>query len=172
MGHAIDYYTTKVGSEKQLKIFLSEITEHAYDPQETSSYHGNITIHKGKVYKDYDAAVDAIRKFDNGWYDDHVVMYYDTSAVGKKAIDEWNKKRDNYILAHSIKKRTSKYIGCSNCGSKLSIDYLHTEKCPLCNTDLRPESTIEKIKWYDKKVKECKEKYKEKYWVAKVEYHC
>ena len=24
MGHAINYYTTKVGTEKQLKIFLSE----------------------------------------------------------------------------------------------------------------------------------------------------
>ena len=46
MGHAINYYTTTVGTEKQLKIFLSEITENAYDPQETSSYHGNITIHK------------------------------------------------------------------------------------------------------------------------------
>lgn len=52
------------------------------------------------------------------------------------------------------------------------MEYLHSEKCSLCNTDLRPESTIEKIKWYDKKVKECKEKYKEKYWLAKVEYHC
>lgn len=70
----------------------------------TSSYHGNITIHKGKVYKNYDEAVAAIQKFDNGWYDDHVVMYYDTSAVGKKVIDDWNKKRDDYILAHSVKK--------------------------------------------------------------------
>lgn len=44
------------------------------------------------------------------------------------------------------------------------------EKCPLCNTDLRPKSTIEKIKWYDKKTKECR-KNKEKCWLAKIEWH-
>lgn len=37
MGHVINYYTTKVGTEKHLKMFLSEITEQAYDPQENSS---------------------------------------------------------------------------------------------------------------------------------------
>ena len=30
------------------------------------------------------------------------------------------------------------YIGCGQCGSKLSMKYLYTEKCPLCNKDLRP----------------------------------
>ena len=172
MGHAINHYTTKVGTERQLNSFLSEITEDAYDPQETGSYHGHMTVHRDKVYKDYDAALKAIENFDNGWYDDHTVMYYDISAIGKKAIDEWNSKRDTYILAHSIHKRTSKYIGCAHCGSKLSLEYLHGEKCPLCNNDLRPQSIIDKIKWYDEKVKKCKEKYREKYWLAKVEYHC
>ena len=42
MEHAINYYTIKVGTEKHLKIFLSEITEQAYDPQENSAYHENI----------------------------------------------------------------------------------------------------------------------------------
>lgn len=79
MGHQINHYTTKVTSEKSLKAWISRITDSAYDPQETSSYHGNLTIHKNKVYKDYDEALAAIEKYDNGWYDDHIVKYYDLS---------------------------------------------------------------------------------------------
>lgn len=172
MGHSINYYTAKANTEKQLQTFISEITEYAYDPQETSGYHGNITIHRNKTYENYDAAMDAIKKFDNGWYDDHVVSYYDISDEGRKKIEEWNEKRDNYILAHSIHKRTSSQIGCNCCKSKLTLSYLRGEKCPVCGEDLRPQSTIDKIKWYDEKVKECKKKYRTKYWLAKVEYHC
>lgn len=60
MGHSINHYTTKVGTEKQLNTFLTEITENVYDPQETSCYHGHITVHRNKVYKNYDEALDAI----------------------------------------------------------------------------------------------------------------
>lgn len=121
MGHQINHYTTKVTSEKSLKAWISQITDCAYDPQESSSYHGNLTIHKNKVYKDYDEALAAIEKYDNGWYDDHIVKYYDLSDEGRKKVQEWNKKRDAYIEAHSIHKRTSKYIGCPECGSKLNL---------------------------------------------------
>lgn len=172
MGHSINHYTSKVGTEKQLQIFLMEITENAYDPQESSSYHGHMTIHRNKVYENYEKAMAAINNFDNGWYDDHVVLYYDLSKEGQKKIDEWNKKKEHYIQNHSIHNRTSKYISCTECGSKLSIKHLCGEKCPLCGKDLRTQYIIDKIQWYDTKIKECKKKYKEKYWLAKVEYHC
>lgn len=119
MGHQINHYTTKVTTEKNLQAWISRITDCAYDPQESSCYHGNLTIHKDKVYKDYNEALAAIEGYDNGWYDDHVVMYYGLSDEGRKKIQEWNEKRDAYIEAHSIHKRTSKYIGCAGCGSKL-----------------------------------------------------
>ena len=172
MGHSINHYTTKVGTEKQLNTFLTEITENAYDPQETSCYHGHITVHRNKVYKNYDEALDAIKNFDNGLYDDHVVLYYDLSKEGRQKVENWNKKKDEYIKSHSIHNHTSKYIDCSNCGSKLSIEYINGEKCPLCGKDLRTQSIVDKIKWYDEKIKDCKKKYREKYWLAKVEYHC
>lgn len=35
---------------------------------------------------------------------------------------------------------------------------------------MRPESTIEKIKWYDKKASECAKKYKQEFWLAKIEH--
>lgn len=81
-----------------------------------------------------------------------------------------NAKRDDYINNHSIHLRTSKYIGCPVCGSKLYLGYIKGEKCPLCGMDLRASSTIEKIKWYDRKAKEIAAKYKTKYWLAKIEF--
>ena len=171
MGHQIEYYSAKVTTEKNLKLFISSITGNAYDPRESGGYHGNLTIHKDKVYKDYHEAIEAIKKYDSGWYSDHIVMYYDISAKGRAKVTEWEKKRDDFIETHSIHQRSSAYIGCPECGSKLYLGYIKGEKCPLCNTDLRPKSTIEKIKWYDKKTKECRNKNKEKCWLAKIEWH-
>lgn len=172
MGHQINHYTTKVTNEKKFKAWIKEITCNAYDPMETCSYHGCLTIHDKKVYKDYEAALEAIKHLDKGWYDDHVVMYYGISDEGRKKIREWDKKRTSYIEAHSIHKRTSNYIGCPGCGSKLNLGYLRGEKCPLCGKELRPYSTIEKICWYDNKIEECTKKYRQEYWLAKIEYHC
>ena len=45
MGHQIEYYSTKVTTEKNLKLFISRITGNAYDPRESGGYHGNLTIH-------------------------------------------------------------------------------------------------------------------------------
>lgn len=44
MGHQIEYYSSKVTTEKNLKLFISSITGNAYDPRESGGYHGNLTI--------------------------------------------------------------------------------------------------------------------------------
>lgn len=136
MGHTVDYYTSKAGSEKSLKLFIDSVTAHAYDPRETSSYHGHMTIHRDKVYQTYDEAMQAIESFDNGWYDDHTVRYKALTPEGRKKMEEIMAKRDAFIEAHSIHKRTSAYVGCPECKSKLNLSYIKGEKCPLCNTDL------------------------------------
>lgn len=171
MGHSINHYTRKVTTKKDLQAFIDEITENAFDPQETDSYHGNLTVHEITVYENYDAALKAIEAYDNDWYDDHIVQFWGISEEGRKKIQEMNAKRDDYINNHSIHLRSSKYIGCPVCGSKLYLGYIKGEKCPLCGMDLRASSTIEKIKWYDQKAKEIAAKYKTKYWLAKIEYH-
>lgn len=74
-----------------------------------------------------------------------------------------NEKRDVYIKAHSIHKCTSKYVGCPECGSKLNLSYIRSEKCTLCGTDLRPENTIKKINWYDRKAGEYAKKYRQEF---------
>lgn len=73
MGHQIEYYSTKVTTEKNLKLFISRITGNAYDPRESGGYHGNLTIHRNEIYKNYEEAVEAIKKYDSGWYSDHIV---------------------------------------------------------------------------------------------------
>ena len=75
MGHQIEYYSSKVTTEKNLKLFISRITDNAYDPRESGGYHGKLTIHRNEIYENYEKAVEAIKKYDSGWYSDHIVMY-------------------------------------------------------------------------------------------------
>ena len=79
MGHAVrylDYHCSK--SEKAI---LKEINQFAYDPQESSGYHGGMVFHKEPVYKNRDEAKKAIEKLDKGWYDDHAVRYRDGRMI-------------------------------------------------------------------------------------------
>ena len=73
MSHAIrhlDYHCSK--SERAI---LKDINSFAYDPQESSGYHGNMKFHIEPVYQSREEAMEAIEKIDKGWYDDHAVMY-------------------------------------------------------------------------------------------------
>lgn len=59
------------------KAILKDINSFAYDPQESSGYHGDLTFHREPVYPNREAAQEAIKKLDRGWYNDHAVMYRD-----------------------------------------------------------------------------------------------
>lgn len=73
MGHAIDYRDYHCSTSE--KSILKDLNSFAYDPQETSGYHGNMTFHKEPVYRNREEAEEAINKLDKGWYDDHAVRY-------------------------------------------------------------------------------------------------
>ena len=88
MSHAIrhlDYHCSF--SEKAI---LKDINSFAYDPEETSSYHGNLTFHKEPVYKNREEAVNAIEKLDRGWYSDHAVRYRDGRKIFWLVKVEWH----------------------------------------------------------------------------------
>ena len=73
MSHAIrylDYHCST--SEKQI---LKDINSFAYDPEETSGYHGNLTFHKNIVCKTREEAEEKLKELDKGWYDDHAVYF-------------------------------------------------------------------------------------------------
>lgn len=72
MGHSINFFTCpNKDINKALKRYLST----AYDPQESSGYHGNMNIHKEPVYKTEEEAEEAIKRLDTGWYSDHAVRF-------------------------------------------------------------------------------------------------
>jgi hypothetical protein len=88
MSHAIryiDYHCSK--TENQI---IKDLNRFAYDPQESSGYHGNMTFHKEPVYKTRGEALDAISKFDKGWYDDHAVRYRDGRKINWVCKVEWH----------------------------------------------------------------------------------
>lgn len=71
--HVIGYreYHCSV-SERQI---LKDLNSFAYDPEETSGYHGNLKFHKDIVCKSREEAEEKIKQLDKGWYDDHAVMF-------------------------------------------------------------------------------------------------
>lgn len=71
IGHRIYHCST---SEKQI---LKELNSFAYDPQETSGYHGNLKFHRDIVCKNEQEAREKIEQLDKGWYDDHAVFFKD-----------------------------------------------------------------------------------------------
>ena len=74
MGHAINYTSC---SNKDINRHLKRVLATAYDPMESSSYHGNMTVHKDIICKNRDEAEETIKRLDTGWYSDHAVRYRD-----------------------------------------------------------------------------------------------
>lgn len=79
-------------------------------------------------------------------------------------------------------KRKSELIGCKCCGSKIARKYLKNNFCPVCHSDLRPETTLNRIaalkakadKLHDAVLKEetkIAKKNGNVRWLVKIEYH-
>ena len=75
MSHQIGYRIYHCStSEAQI---LKDLNSFAYDPQESSGYHGNLKFHRDIVCKTVEEAEEKIKQLDNGWYDDHAVFFKD-----------------------------------------------------------------------------------------------
>lgn len=88
MSHEIrylDYHCST--SEKQI---LKDLNTFAYDPRETSHYHGNLKFHRDVVCKDREEARKWIENHDNGWYDDYAVFYRDHRKKYWLVKAEWH----------------------------------------------------------------------------------
>ena len=59
-------------SEKKI---LADLNSFAFDPQESSGYHGHLTFHRDLCFKNEEEAEEAIKRLDKGWYDDHAVFF-------------------------------------------------------------------------------------------------
>ena len=74
MGHCINHVTC---ANKDIKAALKRYLSCAYDPEESSGYHGNMTVHKDIICKNREEAERMIERLDTGWYSDHAVRYKD-----------------------------------------------------------------------------------------------
>lgn len=140
-----------------------------------------------KVYSSYEEAEKAIEKLDRGNYDQLAVrytQYHEPQDDKSKELAnklflarEELRKRDFAVYPQSV---ISAFIGCKKCGSKMARDYLRTNFCPVCKTDMRPEYIHKSIQAAKNKVeraqKELSEYAKKKgrkeiMWLVKIEYH-
>lgn len=186
MAHNIEYYDYKENTDKKkIQADLDTYVEHC-TWQEGGSGTGGIRW-VDHICKDYDEAQKWIEQHDKGWYDCLAVKYYSPLSEKTKKIEELNARiqetyktytmRDSTIY---VKTRTSEFIGCSNCKSKLASKFLRTNFCPVCRADLRPETILKsieaaKVKWQN--AQQAKKDYVDKHskkevrWLVKIEYH-
>ena len=73
MSHAVRYLSFHCSVSK--RQILKEINSFAYDPQESSGYHGNLTFHDDIICKDYEEAEEKLAQLERGWYYDHAVIF-------------------------------------------------------------------------------------------------
>ena len=88
MSHAIRYLEYPCRTSE--RTILRNLNAFAYDPQESSGYHGDMTFHHEPVYRNREEAEEAIRKFDKGWYSDHAVRYRDGRKINWLVKVEWH----------------------------------------------------------------------------------
>lgn len=187
MGHCVKHSTySATWTLERIAQDVIDYVNHSGDCYGTDC----VKMPTNKVFDTYEEAEAYIRKIDSGDYDGIAVKYLDfsgaedsnkTKELRAKIADTVQKQKD-YISAHSVKSQKAAYIGCRSCGSKLNKERLRGEHCPLCGTDLRAVSTLERINSfkmrideYDKKITQEKLKQKKKakiQWLVKFEYHC
>ena len=96
-------------------------------------------------------------------------------------ISEARRKLEVFLQTHSIQTQKAAYIGCQKCGSKLKKELLRGERCPLCGTDLRSTTTLQRIEGYQAKIRALEEEYQQEEcknkknatirWLVQYSYH-
>ena len=188
--HNIETYTYPATKSK--KTITAELDEHvAFETRYESQGHGctgGIRWDDTTICLTEEEAEKWIKSHDKGWYDCLAVKYQQPISDGKSAkLAELQKKSQEAFDAYIEKDhelypqtRTSAFIGCSKCGSKLATKLLRSNHCPVCRADLRPDTTLKAIaaaeaKW--QKAVKAHQDYinthnkKELYWLVKIEYH-
>ena len=187
MSHNIEHYTYPYSqSKKTIESKLAAYVEHAC--WEEGGHLNGIRWIDSKIYDSESAAREAIKKLDKGWYDCLAVPFRQADMSAEKIRDLQAKEcaawyayntANSEVLAKSFK---SQLIGCKSCGSKLNKDFLKSNRCPLCGTDMRSPTELQRIARLKAKAeaasnaKEAEErkmgkKSKDIFWLVKIEYH-
>ena len=194
--HIIDYQVIK--NEKDI---LPAAEDFAYR-NHGAKYHGNINISHRKPLNNYQEAYDYIEYHTkNSINYDMGVRYYDNESLPstkkekqlKEKIQIAKQKLKEYIIKNELTTRKSKsksaFFRCPNCKSKIARQYFEKNKspehmivnCPVCKTEIRSETILNRIKEFEEKIIKLKkeltsEKAKPKKgapikWLVKIEIH-
>jgi hypothetical protein len=200
MGHNVRYedYPLNV-DKKQVQSGWDEYVRHE-DWGEGASGLPNSIRWLDRTFDSYEAARSFIEKQDERiWYNCMAVKYKDvkhdalrSSKPSKKeteliaAIKAQRENLDKITRNASVQNRTSEYIGCEKCGSKLKRTLLRSQFCPLCGNDLRSKTNLDRIAnagarldelikkrdlEEEKRLDGLKKTSSEIRWLVKVEYH-
>ena len=129
-----------------------------------------------------------IEKMDTGDYGQYAVKYKQYRPHKTKAIEDLTKRLKEAYEDYTKKSNkihytpdtvSAEFISCPGCKSKISVQHIRWNRCPICGSDLRPKTTLKLIenakkKWTDLQKRLKDEEMKGKYdicWLVKVEYH-
>lgn len=178
MGHYITYEIAE--DENHIWRIAEDFAYYNADRRinPNGEYHGVLTIHKEmQPFETHQDAHNYLQHTCTKRCDDHAVPFYaPVKQRTNKKIQDLQRRiletRDKYydLDAKSwIGYRTSAYIGCPECGSKIDKKHLKQGEnlCPCCRTDLRPPSTHKRLNGYIEKIKELENRLKTE---EKIEY--
>ena len=190
MGHEVRYWDFPVETSKE--TILEEINDMCrYASDDRSNLPYEITFHS-HCFNSREEAKAFIQSIDKEYNQIAVKYKVVENFKPSKAFEALKAKlftaRKAYNELNSkfhFENHTATTVGCKNCGSKLALSYLKGNKCPLCNRDLRPESTLQRIEALKQKTEALEEKldvmkkteYAKQlskavdYWLIKTEWH-
>lgn len=201
MSHNIKYcdYSETIDRKKVLREINNYVSHETWQEGGNGLSTPIRWIESCGILADYDTAEKYISDHDRGWYDALAVRYYvvDENLLTSKKLTELNRQQAELYKKYTEKNEaryvdfvSTAYIGCKQCGSKLSREYLkkmssHVNHCPLCNADLRSTTTQNSIAALKKRLDNCREQIKNETaklevkmrkkasvrWLVKFEYH-
>lgn len=188
MGHAINYDVFEENTSKS-EIYSSVNNAAVAE----GDYHTSLP---SIDFKDvcFNSIEEAHQYIDNlgGFYRQVAVKFKKNDGKYSKTLtDKENQLKKARVDYNSLNSKIhyaeckSEYIGCKHCGSKLARKYIKSNNCPLCHSDIRPDSTIKRLDNMTAKIKKLEKEYGEQkraedkkkaskgktYWLVKTEYH-
>lgn len=194
MGHAVEYLHFKTTLSRS--VIVSECNRYCEKESDSGGLYEPIQF-LNKVFNSETEALDYMNTLSMGDYAQYAVQYYELKYKASKSLQDKQAKyqdlKNKYGQLSMSRHYTpetvkSEFIGCKQCGSRLAVKYLRSNHCPLCNADLCPKTTLDRLAAMEKNMEELKQQIKqlaiaenakaakaakncESYWLVRLEYH-
>lgn len=172
MGHVIEHHVLPKDCDRAMFIAQMDEQVSCEDRDEGGRYRASqLKWHENKVYDTREDAEKAIKRLDNGWYDDHAVLFRDTTGLDKTSkrlttleerLHKLQMDKAKYMSEHLAfsAKRKSAFMSCKKCGSRINLSYMDNARlpltkqdgCPVCGETMTSQSVLDRIGSYDKRI--------------------